>query len=81
MRNVSRGRGRNRRTIFCGALVGALVGFGVSTITYTLVNPLLERSGGLLRETQGMLWSLVPVLTVLGAVFGRWVARRRAGNS
>jgi len=81
MSNVSPGRGRNQRTLFLGALVGALIGFGVSSVTYMLVNPLLERSGGLLRETQGLLWSTVLVLTVLGAVLGRWIVRRRTGNS
>jgi len=78
---VSPGRGRHQRTLFLGALAGALVGFGVSSAVYVLVNPLLERSSGLLRETQGLLWSAVPVLTVLGAVLGRRIAQRRAGDS
>lgn len=45
--------------------------------TYTLVNPVLEASEGLLRETQGLLWNLVPLLTLLGGVAGYLVGRRR----
>ncbi len=60
-----------------GAIAGALVGLGVSSLVYGLLNPLLEKSGGLLRETQGLLWSLVPVMTALGALVGHRVSRRR----
>lgn len=80
MSNVSPGPARNQRNVFIGALVGALVGLGVSSAVYALVNPLLERSSGLLRETQGLLWSTVPVVTILGAVLGRWIMRRRTGQ-
>jgi len=62
-------------------IVGAVVGFGVSSLVYVLVNPLLERSSGLLRETQGLLWSTVPVLTVVGAVLGRALVRRRTRDT
>jgi hypothetical protein len=61
--------------------LGALTGFGVSSMVYVLVNPLLERSSGLLRETQGLLWSTVPVLTVAGAVLGHRIARGRTHGS
>ncbi|MBW4078222.1 MAG: hypothetical protein HIU84_06885 [Acidobacteria bacterium] len=60
-----------------GAVLGALVGGGASSLIYVLVNPVLERSSGLLRETQGLLWSTVPVCTILGALMGRAIARRR----
>lgn len=60
-----------------GSIVGALVGFTLSSLVYVLVNPTLERSGGLLRETQGLLWSCVPVLTALGALVGHRISRRR----
>ncbi len=58
-------------------VIGALVGFGTSSFVYVLVNPLLERSSGLLRETQGLLWSCIPALTILGAVLGHRIAQRR----
>ena len=69
-------RERSRRII--GILIGSLFGFGVSTVVYVLVNPILERSSGLLRETQGILWSMVPVLTAVGAVVGYLIAKREA---
>ncbi len=81
MGDVSSNPRRDRRLEVVAAVLGAFVGFGVSSTIYLLVNPLLERSGGLLRETQGLLWSTVPVLTVLGAVLGHRVARRRVNGS
>lgn len=60
------------------ALVGAAVGFGLGALVYLGLEPVLERSDGLLRELQGMLWNVVPLLTALGAVLGwRLAARRR----
>ncbi|MHB1210385.1 MAG: hypothetical protein ACYC1I_11880 [Acidimicrobiales bacterium] len=67
-----------RRGETLGAIGGALVGGAVSSLVYVLMNPVLERSSGLLRETQGLLWSAIPVCTVLGAVLGRAVVRRRS---
>lgn len=60
-----------------GALIGAAAGLLVGWATYTLVNPVLEASEGPLRETQGLLWNLVPLLTLLGGVAGYLVGRRR----
>ena len=68
-----------------GLLAGAIVGFTVSTVVYVLVGPVLERSEGLVREAQGLLWNLVPLLTLLGAAAGWWSVaahrRRRARHS
>lgn len=69
---------RRRARIILGTVGGSLIGLGVSTLTYVLVNPILERSSGLLRETQGILWSTIPILTALGAVLGRSMARKRS---
>ena len=69
-------RGWTRREI-SGTILGALAGFAVSSVAYVLVNPVLERSGGLLRETQGLLWSLVPVIAIMGAMLGSRVGKRR----
>ncbi len=49
-----------------GGLLGLLIGAG----TYLVFNPLLEASDSPLRELQGFLWNLVPVMTVLGAWLG-----------
>lgn len=65
----------NARKI-AGLLVGAVAGLLLGGVVYSLGAPVLERSGGWLRETQGLLWNLVPLLTVLGALVGVWVAGR-----
>lgn len=69
--------GGGARRDVAGALLGALVGLVASTSLYLWLNPVLERSSGLLRETQGFLWSAIPILTALGALAGRALARRR----
>jgi hypothetical protein len=43
---------------------------------YALGSPVLERSAGLLRELQGPLWNVVPVLAVVGAAAGWALAAR-----
>jgi hypothetical protein len=35
-----------------------------------VLNPVLEDASGWVRETQGLLWNLVPFRTVPGAVVG-----------
>lgn len=57
-----------------GAVVGFLTGWGI----YTLAVPVLESSQGWLRETQGLVWNVVYVLAVAGAVLGFWLVRRRS---
>jgi hypothetical protein len=59
-------------------LAGGAFGFVLGAGVYLAVNPILERSTGLVRETQGMLWNLVPLLTVIGMMLGWWFARRRS---
>jgi H+/Cl- antiporter ClcA len=59
-------------------LIGGVLGLAVATGVYLSLNPVLEQSTGLVREMQGMLWNLVPLLTVLGMVLGWWFARRRS---
>ena len=59
-----------------GALGGAVIGFALGAVVYILVNPMLEDATGWVRETQGLLWNLVPFLTVLGAVVGGLLQRR-----
>lgn len=58
------------------ASIGALLGFAVGTAIYLGLNPVLEEAEGIVREMQGLLWNLVPVLTLVGAGLGWWVARR-----
>ena len=68
-----------RKVVLLSSILGALIGGGVSSTIYVLVNPVLERSGGLLRETQGLLWSTIPVCTLFGALLARAIARRHRG--
>lgn len=62
-----------------GAVIGAVLGFGVGALIYWLITPLLENSPGLIREMQGFAWNLVPGLSILGAIIGLvlGLARRR----
>ena len=62
------------------AVAGGLLGFAVGSVVYLVMNPVLEQSSGLLRETQGLLWNLVPLLTLVGIALGVWVVRRRRVN-
>lgn len=59
-----------------GVLGGSALGFAVGAAVYILVNPMLEDASGWVRETQGLLWNLVPLLTVLGAVVGGLLLKR-----
>ena len=65
------------RSQLLGLLGGAAVGLVLGLLAYAVGAPLLEESGGLLRETQGLLWNLVPLLTVVGAFVGLWSTGRR----
>ncbi len=60
-----------------GAVLGAGAGLVVGAVVYALVSPALESSTGIVREMQGLLWNLVPFLTVVGAFVGLVLARRR----
>jgi hypothetical protein len=63
------------RRVALGVLGGVVIGFAVGAAVYILVNPMLEDTSGWLRETQGLLWNLVPFLTVLGALVGGLLMR------
>ncbi len=65
----------NKRVVL-GILVGGLLGFALGAVVYVVVNPMLEEASGWVRETQGLLWNLVPFLTVLGAAAGGVLAGR-----
>lgn len=60
-----------------GATVGAAVGFGMAWVIYVSLVPVLENRDDWLRDLQGFLWNVVPLLTVGGAVLGWWFVRVR----
>lgn len=68
---------RSSHSAVLGAALGAGAGFVVGAVVYLLVGPVLESSTGIVREMQGLLWNLVPFLTVVGALVGLVLARRR----
>lgn len=70
--------GRDRSAALLGALVGAAVGLAVSSGIYLTLVPVLEESTGLVRELQGLLWNVVPLLTAVGAGAGWWAVSRRS---
>ena len=41
------------------------------------LNPVLEESTGFLRELQGPLWNLIPLLVLVGILLGFWLGRPR----
>jgi hypothetical protein len=59
-----------------GVVGGGAIGFALGAVVYLLLNPVLEDASGWVRETQGLLWNLVPVLTVLGALAGGLLLNR-----
>lgn len=67
---------RGVRGVLSG-LVGAAVGFIIATAVYLRVNPILEAANGPVRELQGLVWNIVPLLTVSGFVLGVWLMSRR----
>jgi hypothetical protein len=56
--------------VVLGIMAGGMVGLALGAAVYMVLNPVLEDASGWVRETQGLLWNLVPFLTVLGAVVG-----------
>ncbi|MFW7414166.1 hypothetical protein [Demequina sp. SO4-18] len=68
-------RGRAVRA-WVGTAVGASAGFLVGAGLYELIAPALEASQGWLRETQGLVWNLAPLLAVVGGILGYRIARR-----
>jgi hypothetical protein len=61
-----------------GALVGAVVAFVITYVLYVWGNPILEARSDWLREMQGFLWSAIPVGTLVGALLGWRIARKRS---
>jgi hypothetical protein len=59
-----------------GLVCGGAIGFAVGAVVYVLLNPALEDASGWIRETQGLLWNLVPLLTVLGGLVGGLLLNR-----
>lgn len=74
---ASRGVGDRSRRVVAVVVVGAVVGALVGALAYEWLAPLLDRRTDWLRETQGLLWNLVPVLGAVGAGVAYAVARRR----
>jgi cell division protein FtsX len=66
------------RSAWFGAAAGAVAGFLLGWGIYALATPALEASDGLIRETQGLVWNLVPLLTVAGGVLGYLMTRPQA---
>lgn len=63
-----------QRARAAGVVIGAVLGFALAAGLYLLVSPLLEDTWA--RDLQGMLWNIVPLLTVVGAAVGWSVTRR-----
>jgi hypothetical protein len=59
-----------------GVVSGGAIGFAVGAAVYLLLNPVLEDASGWIRETQGLLWNLVPALSILGALVGGLLLNR-----
>lgn len=60
---------------FVAAFAGAIVGFGLTSLLYSWLNPILEARTDWIRELQGLLFTTVPLTTVAGAVVG-WALSR-----
>jgi hypothetical protein len=56
-----------------GLVIRAVLGFVLAAAVYLLLGPLLENTSA--RDLQGMLWNIVPLLTVVGAAVGWSVVR------
>ena len=55
---------------FVATVAGALVGFGLTFLLYSWLNPILEARTDWLRELQGLLFTMVPFSTAAGAAVG-----------
>lgn len=64
MNAIGPSRGLRVAAIVLGAVVGGLLGATV----YELVAPVLDRRTDALRDMQGLVWNLVPVLAVVGGI-------------
>ena len=57
-------------TRFVSTVAGAIVGFALTFLLYTWLNPILEARTDWMRELQGLLFTTVPLSTVAGAAVG-----------
>lgn len=69
-------RPRPRLVGMLGAIGGGITGFALAAGIYLLVNPVLEGSDSGIEELQGLLWNIVPLLTLAGVALGWWIATR-----
>lgn len=53
-----------------GVLVGGAIGFALGWGLSVFAVPILDATTGLATELQGLAWTLVPALTVVGAILG-----------
>jgi ribose/xylose/arabinose/galactoside ABC-type transport system permease subunit len=60
---------------FVATVAGAIVGFGMTFLLYSWLNPILEARTDWIRELQGLLFTTVPLSTVAGAAVG-WALSR-----
>lgn len=58
-------------------LLGAAAGGLVGALVYEWLAPGLDARTDWLRDVQGLLWNLVPVLAVVGGLVALALARRR----
>lgn len=63
--------------VVVAVVVGAGAGFIIGAGLYLLLDPWLEAQGGPLEEFQGLVFNLVPGLTVIGGGLGGWWGVRR----
>lgn len=75
MTDRSTGSPASTRRVLVGAAAGALAGFAVATALWLALEPVLDRTDTWVRDLQGLLWNVIPLLTVVGALVGLWVAR------
>ncbi|NNE95170.1 MAG: hypothetical protein HKN24_04000 [Acidimicrobiales bacterium] len=66
---------RANRTPLLAAMVAATLTLIVTSTLYLWLNPQLERRSDWLRETQGALFSLIPVGTAVAALLAWYAAR------
>ena len=62
---------------FLLALALGASGAAIGALLYVALNPVLEESTGFLRELQGPLWNLIPLLVLVGILLGFWLGRPR----
>jgi len=59
-------------------VIGGVIGFGIAFFLYIWLNPILEARRDWIRELQGVLFTLIPVGSVAGAMLGWGLSRRQS---